>query len=122
MRRRELREGTYTKHVSEPVLSTDYVKLNHKVINLEIEAFGPFIAQAEATLALQSDDDSDDVPKLTELAATMCRSIAWPNFVRLVPEITRVSGHRGEAYELLQHELQPLGTAIHDQPVVRRTP
>ena len=39
-----------------------------------------------------------------------------------MPEITRVSGHRGEAYELLQSELQPLGMFVQDQPHVRRSP
>lgn len=87
MRRRELREGTYTPSISQPVMSRDYVMFGKRVSELELNAYKMFASEvarasnavAEAAAAADSSDDDggtrqdlEPTHHLTPIGLTIC--------------------------------------------------
>ena len=126
VRRRELRSLTFQKHVSHPVLSSDFCKFEVTVSAFISCALEDFITKwNEAEILARDDAQGEEDSEWWGLKATaaveeLITSTAWPCLVQTLPQLTRASCHRGEAYSIQHQELSAHDYGIRDEPIVSK--
>jgi hypothetical protein len=133
-RRRELRDVTYQKHISHPVLSTDFCKFEITVCAHQARALDAFIsswneaevsdakerASGEAPEEAEGEESTASMAMATNAVDELVTALGWPCIVQTLPQLTRASCHRGEAYSMQHQELIPHDYGIRDEPIISK--
>ena len=111
IRRREVRTGV-VKSMTCPVMSEDYVLFAEKAGTIVGKCFKNFVNECAA---IDLSDESNEVDPL-ELLRSVLAACVLPITFELVPELSRASVHRGEAYAMMHNELYPMNVCFANTP------
>ena len=102
--RKELKCDSYFKKVNFPIMSRDFCMIALQIAKYECQYVQDFVKK----IGMLQDDPNheDESTPSTEFAVVeeLCKAALIPCTFRLVPEVTRASCLRGEAYDMKRHE------------------